>query len=128
MKITGKHSDVKLLTTEARRNYLVSEPSENLSAIKMRKKQVLISKPVYLGLSILELSKIVMYDFWYDSVKPKYGKNAKLCYMDTNTFIACIETDDIYKDITEDVKTRFGTSNYDLDRPFEKDLKGKIKK
>ena len=69
-----------------------------------------------------------MYDFWYDSVKPKYGENAKLCYMDTNTFIVCIETDDIYKDITEDVKTRFGTSNYDLDRPFEKDLKKKIKK
>ena len=68
-----------------------------------------MNKPVHLGLSILELSKILMYEFWYDYVKPKYGEKAKLCYMDTNSFIVYIKTDDIYKDIAEDVETRFDT-------------------
>ena len=74
-----------------------------------------MNKPVYLRLSILELSKIVMYRFWYDYVKPKYDEKAKLCYMDTDRFIVYVKTDDIYKDIAEDVETRFGTSNYELD-------------
>ena len=77
-------------------------------------------KPVYLGLSILELSKIVMYEFWYDFVKPKYGEKAKLYYMDTESFILYIKTDDIYKDIAEDAETRFDTSNYELNRPLPK--------
>ena len=70
-----------------------------------------MNKPVYLGLSILELSKILMYEFCYDYVKPKYDKRAKLCSMDTHSFIIYTETDDIYKDIAEDVETRFDTSN-----------------
>ena len=57
-----------------------------------------------------------MYEFWYDYVKPKYGEKAKLCYMDKDSFIVYIKTDDIYKDIAEDVETTFGTSNYELDR------------
>ena len=77
-------------------------------------------KPVYLGLSILELSKIVMYEFWYDFVKPKYDEEAKLYYMDTESFIVYIKTDDIYKDIAEDAETRFDVSNYELDRPLPK--------
>ena len=68
-----------------------------------------MNKSVYLGLSILELSKILMYEFWYDYVKPKYGEKAKLCYMDTDSFIVYIKTDDIYKDIAEDVETRLDT-------------------
>ena len=56
-----------------------------------------MNKPVYLELSILDLSKAVMYEFWYDYVKPKYGENAKLCYMDTDRFIVHVKTDDIYK-------------------------------
>ena len=91
----------------------------------MKNIEVLTNKPVYLGLSILELSKILMYEFWYGYVKPKYGKKVKLCYMDTGIFIVYIKTDDIYKDIAEDVETRFDASNYDLDRPFPK---GKNKK
>ena len=75
--------DVKLVTTE-RRNYLVSESNyhtkktfiENLLAMEMRKIQILVNKAVYLDLSVLDLSKTVMYDFWYDYVKPKYGENA----------------------------------------------------
>ena len=77
----------------------------------MKKAQILMNKPVYLGLSVLELSKILMYEFWYDYVKPKYEK-AKLCYMDTDNFIVYIKTDNIYKDIVEDGETRFDTSNY----------------
>ena len=84
----------------------------------MRKTQILMNKPVYLGLSILDLSKTVMYEFWYDYVKPKYGENAKLCYMDTDSFIVHVKTDDIYKDIAEDVETIFDTSNFEIDRPL----------
>ena len=115
-----KHRDIKLVTTERRRNYLVSESNyhtttfftEHLLAIQMKKKTwILMNKPVYLGLSILELSKILMYEFWYDYVKPKFGDKSKLCYMDTDSFIVYTKTDDIYKDITEDVETKFDTSN-----------------
>ena len=85
-----------------------------------------MNKPVYLGLSILELSKILMYEFWYDYVKPKYGENAKLCYMDTDSFIVHVKTDDIYKDIAEDVETRFDTSNFEIDRPLPKEKNKKV--
>ena len=69
-----------------------------------------MNKPVCFGLSKLELSKILMYAFWYN-VKPKYDHKAKLCYMDTDSLIAHIKTDYIYKDIAEDIKTRFDTMN-----------------
>ena len=69
-----------------------------------------MNKPVCLGLSILEISKIVIYEFWFDYVKPKYGEKAKLCYMDTGSFIAYIKTEDIYVDITKDILTRFDAS------------------
>ena len=102
-----KHRDNKLVTTEARRNYLVSEPnyhitkffSENLFAIEMRKTQIFMNKPVYLRLSFLELSKIAIQEFWYDYVKLKYCEKAKLCYMNTDSFIVYVKTDDIYKDL-----------------------------
>ena len=85
-----------------------------------------MNKPVYLGLSILELSKTVMYQFWYDCVKQKYlKKNSELCYMNTDSFIVYSKTDDIYKDIAEHVEIRFDTTNYELDRPLPK---GKNKK
>ena len=86
----------------------------------MRKTQILMDKPVYLGLSILELGKTVMYEFWYDYVKPKYGENTKLSYMDTDSFTVHVKTDDIYKDIAENVETRFDTSNFEIDRPLPK--------
>ena len=79
------------------------------------KTETLMNKPVYLGFSVLELSKILIYELWYYYVKPKYVKKVKLCYIDKNNFIACIKTNDIYKDIAEDVETRFDTSNYELE-------------
>ena len=83
-----KHKDIKLVTREKRRNYLVSEPNfhttklftEHLLATKMKKTEILINKPAYLGLSIIELSKLLMYEFWYNYTKPKYGEKAKLRY------------------------------------------------
>ena len=64
-----------------------------------------------------------MHEFWYDYVKPKYDENTKLCYMDTDSFIVHVKTDDIYKDIAEDVETRFDTSNFEIDRPLTKGKK-----
>ena len=92
--------DIKLVTTERKRNYLVPEPNyyttkfftENLLAIGMKKTEITMKKPVYSRLSILDLSKTVMYEFWYDYIKPKYGENANLCYMDIGSFIAQVKT------------------------------------
>ena len=107
-----KHRDIKLVTADKNRSKLVSEPnyhtinliSENLSIIEMSKTKVKMNKTIYLGLSILEISKILMYEFWYDYMKPKYGDNVKLCYMDTGSFIMNIKTEDFHKDITDDVE------------------------
>ena len=124
MKNVRKHRDIKLVTTKRRRNYLVSTPNyhtikfftEKLLAIEMKKTEILMNKPVYLGFSILQLSKILMYQFWYDYVKPKYGEKAKLCFMDTDSFTVYIKIDNIYKDIAKYVETRFDTSSYELER------------
>ena len=120
MENVRKHRDIKLVTTNKRRNKLVSEPnyhttkyfSETLLAIEMRKTKIIMSKPVYLGQVILDISKALMYEFWYDYMKLKYGEKAKLCYMDTDSFIIHIETEDFYKDISSDVNKWFDTSNY----------------
>ena len=66
-----------------------------------------MNKVVYLGWSILDLSRTVMSEFWFDHVQPEYGKFGKLCYMDTDSFIVHVKTEDIYKDIAEYVETRF---------------------
>ena len=103
---------------------MVSEPnyhtinliSEDLSIIEMKKTKVKINKPICLGLSILEISKILMYEFWYDYMKPKYDNNVNLCYMDTDSFIMDIKTNEFYKDIANDVENRFDTSNYEVNR------------
>ena len=84
----------------------------------MKKTKVKINKPIYLGLSVLEISKTLMYGFWYNYMKQKYGDNVKLCYMDTDSFIMHIKTEDFYKDIADDVEKRFDTSNYEINRPL----------
>ena len=84
----------------------------------MKKTKVKMNKPIYLGLSILEISKILMYEFWYDYMKPKYGNKVKLYYMDTDSFIMNIKTNDFYEDIASDVENRFDTSNYEVNRPL----------
>ena len=82
-----------------------------------------MNKPVYVGLSIFEISKIVMYEFWYDYTKQRYGEKVKLCYMDTDSFNVYIKTEDIYVDIAKDVETRFNTSNYESERPLPRPKK-----
>ena len=77
-----------------------------------------MNKPIYLGLSILDISKILMYEFWYDYMKPKYNDNVKLCYMDMDSFIMNIKTNGFYKDISNGVEKRFDTSNYEVNRPL----------
>ena len=121
-----KHRDIKLVITDKKRSKLVSERnyhtmnyiSEDLSIIEMKRTKVKMNKPIYLGLSILEISKILMYEFWYDYMKPKYGNNVKLCYMDTDSFIMSIKAEEFYRDIANDVEKRFDTSNYEVDRPL----------
>ena len=81
----------------------------------MNKTRVKRNKPIYLGLSILDSSKILMYEFWYQNMKPKYGNDVKLCYMDTDSFIMNIKTEDFYKDIANDVEKRFDT---EVNRPL----------
>ena len=75
--------------------------------IEMRKTKVKMTKPIYFGLSMLDISKTFMYESWYDYIKPKYGDRAKLCYMDTDSFIIYVETEDFYKDNTDDVEIWF---------------------
>ena len=86
--------------------------------MEMKKTKVNMNKAIYLGLSILEISKILMYEFWYDYMKPKYNDNVRLCYMDTDSFIMNVKTNDFYKDISDDVDNRFHTSNYEVKRPL----------
>ena len=122
MENIRKHRDIKLVTTDKKRNKLVSEPnyhtinyiSEDLSITEMNKTKVKMNKPIYLGLSILEISKILMYEFWYDYMKPKYNDNVKLCYVDTDNFVMNIKAEDV----ANDVETRFDTSNYEVNRPL----------
>ena len=83
----------------------------------MNKTKVKMNKPIYLGLSILDISKILMYEFWYDYMKPKYNHNV-ICYMDTDSFVMNIKTNDFYKDIANGVEKRFDTSNYEVNRPL----------
>ena len=69
----------------------------------MKKTKVKMNRPIYLGFSILEISKTLMYKFWHDYMKPKYKEKASLCYTDTDSFIAHIKTEDFYKNIADDV-------------------------
>ena len=80
--------------------------------MEMKKVEVKTNKPIYLGQAILDLSKTLMYEFWYDYIKPRYGDKAKLCYTDTDSLVIHIKTDDFYKDISNDVERLFDTSNY----------------
>ena len=112
--------DVKLVNTKEKLRKLAAKPnfkgrkifSENLVSVHMKKTSLTMNKPVYLGMCILELSKIIMFDFHYNYIKSKYADKAKLLFTDTDSLMYQIETEDFYKDITEDVKDRFDTSDY----------------
>ena len=134
MENVRKHRHIKLVKSDKERNKLVSEPNfhtmkridNNLAIMEMKKVKVKMNKPIYLGLSILDISKITMYEFWYDYVKIKYEDKAQLCYMDTDSFVVNIKTKDFYKDISQDVNKRFDTSNYTFDRPLPTGVNKKV--
>ena len=112
MENVRNQRDIKLVTSDKRRKRLVSEPnchshktfSDHLMTIEMKKTRVKMTKPLYLGMSVLDISKILMDEFWYDYINPKYGDKAKLCYTDTDSFIIHIITEDFFEDIFNDVE------------------------
>ena len=136
MENVRNHRDIKLVTSDKRRSILVSEPnyhsskciSKDLMIIEMRKTEVKMNKPIYLGQAILDISKTIMYEFWYDYIKPKYGDKAKLCYMDTDSFLTYVKTEDFYEDIANDVERWFDTSNYNKDtkKPLQTGVNKKV--
>ena len=129
------HIDIKLVTNNKKRNVLASEPnyhgtkhiSEELLIMEMKLRELYMDKPLYLGQVILDNSKMLVYEFWYDYLRPMYGDKIKLCYMDTDSFIIYVETEDFYKDISNIIDKWFDTSNFskDINRPLGK---GKNKK
>ena len=129
MENVRNRRDLKSVVTEERRKKLVSEPnydsckqfSESLMAIEMRKTEVLMDKPIAVGQAILDISKTLMNEFHYDYLKPKYQDRAKLCYIDTDSFILHIQTNDFFKDINDNLNKWFDISNYDKNdnRPLE---------
>ena len=141
MENIRKHRDIHLVTNDKKRSKLVSEPnyhatkciSKNLLVMEMKKREIYMKKPVYLGQAILDISKTLMYKFWYEYIKPKYADKAKLCYMDTDSFVIHVKTNDFFHDISNDVNLWFDTSNYitKLPRPLpigkNKKVLGKFK-
>ena len=102
MENVRKFRNIKLITTDQRRTQLISKPnyhltkyfSKNILAFEMKKIKVKMNKPICLGFSVLEIRKTLMYEFQYEYIKSKNQNNAKLCYMDTDSFIIYIKTED----------------------------------
>ena len=123
MENIRNHKDMKLVTSDKKYLKYVMKPnfkdghpfSKHLFAVEMGKREITMNKPVYLGQAILDLSKTLMYEFHYDYMRPNYGNKVKLCYMDTDSFVYEIETEDFYRDIAKDVEKRFDTSGYSKD-------------
>ena len=123
MENIRNHKNIKLVTSEKKYKKYVLKPnfkdsrafSKHLLAMEMGKTEIKMDRPVYLGQTILDLSKTLMYEFHYDYMRPKYGSKFKLCYMDTDSFVYEIETEDFYKDIAKDVKKMFHKSGYSKD-------------
>ena len=134
MENIRKHKDIKLVTNAKvymknvmKRNFKSGVLfGENLMGCEMGKIKVVMNKPVYLGQVILDLSKIVMYEFHYDYMLPKYGNDLKPRHMDTDSLVYSIKTEDFYEDIAKDLKTRFNTSGYCKDRPLLVGLNKKV--
>ena len=134
MENVRKYRDIKLVRTDKKINKLVSEPNfhtmklidDKLAIIEMKKVKVKRNKPIYLGMLILDISKISMYEFWYDYIKDQDDERANLCYTDTDSFIINVKTKAFYKDISENVNERFDTSNYIHNRPLPMGVNKKV--
>ena len=120
-----KRTDIKLATTKEEVERYIYKPnythrttfSDDLVAIHMGKTALHMNIPVYLGMSILDISKTLMYKIFYEYIKPKYGEKVKLLFTDTDSLMCEIETEDFYKDISPDVQCKFDTSNYSPNHP-----------
>ena len=130
-----KHRNIKLVNDEEEYLQNVMHPNFksgtllglDLMACEIGKIKVVMNKPVYLGQAILDLSKMIMYEFHYDYMKQKYPDDElKPCYMDTDSLIYSIKTEDFYTDIASDVETRFDMSGYVPDRPLPVGLNKKV--
>ena len=134
MENIRKHRNIKLVRNKEAYLKTVMKPNfksgilfgENLMGCEMGKIKMVMNKPVYLRQAILDLSKTVMYEFNYDYMKPKYGDDLTLCYMDTDSLVYYIKTKDFYADIADDVSTRFDTSGYSNNRPLPVGLNKKV--
>ena len=134
MENIRKHRNIKLVMSRELYLHTVMCPSfksgilfsENLMGCEMGKIKVVMNKPVYLRQAILDLSKIVMYEFHYDYMKPKFKDNIQLCYMDTDSLIYHIKTEDFYTDTADDVPTRFDRSGYCDNRPLPIGMNKKV--
>ena len=135
MENIRKHRDIKLVNNKEDYLKQVMKPNfkggvlmgDDLMSCEMGKVKVKMNKPVYLGQAILDLSKTIMYEFHYDYMKRKYNESdLKLLYMDTDSLVYDIKTEDFYKDIAEDVETRFDTSGYVPGRPLSTEKNKKI--
>ena len=120
MENVRNHRDIRVVPTDKKRSILASEQnyhstkyiSKDVLIMEMKNEEVKMNKPIDLGQAILDISKILIYEFWYDYIKPRYGDKSRLCYMDTDSFVMYIKTEDFYKDIADDVERWFNTSNY----------------
>ena len=123
MENIRNHKDLKLVTSDKKYLKYVMKPnfkdghpfSKHLFAVEMGKREMTMNKPVYLGQTILDLSKTLKYEFLYDYMRSKYGSKVNLCYMDTDSFVYEVETEGFYRDVAKDVEKRFDTSGYSKD-------------
>ena len=127
MENIRSHKNIKLVNNKEGYLRAVMKPNfksgvllgEDLISCEMGKTKVVMKKPVYLGQAILDLSKLVMYEFHHDYMKQKYSEDKlKLLYMDTDSLVYSIHTENFYVDIAADVEARFDTSGYVPDRPL----------
>ena len=120
-----KRQNIKLVDNRKKALKLVSQPNferatifdKNFIAVHMKRTEVKFNKPVYVGQAILDLSKTLMFDFHYKYIKKKYGNKAELLFTDTDSLMYEIRTDDFYKDISQDIETKFDTSDYPKEHP-----------
>ena len=91
--------------------------SDELSAIQVNKTQLTVNKPIYVGFSVLDLSKYLMYDWYYNKLIKKYGENCTLLYTDTDSLLVDIKTEDVYKEMSE-TKDEYDFSDYSKHHPL----------
>ena len=137
MENLRKRVDIKLVKTDGSENEklrkIIAKPtfkrrvkfSDELSAIHVSKTKLTLNKPIYVGFSFLDLSKLLMYDWYYNKLKKKYGENFILLYTDTDSLLVHIKTKDIYKDMSE-TKEEYDVSDYPTDHPLNDETNKKV--